>query len=73
MTNIYENRQEEMQIIIPIYYENYTQIKTVLLRNFGEIDYLCNKLFEVVQNIVVHSYLTVTALSIQLHAHSDFQ
>lgn len=49
-----------MQIIIPIYYENYTQIKTVLLRNFGEIDYLCNKLFEVVQNIVVHSYLTVT-------------
>lgn len=60
MTNIYENRQEEMQIIIPIYYENYTQIKTVLLRNFGEIDYLCNKLFEVVQNIVVHSYLTVT-------------
>jgi len=49
-----------MQIIIPIYNENYTQIKTVLLCDFGEIDYLCIKLFEVVQNIVVYSYLIVT-------------
>ena len=34
-------KEEEIQIIIPIYNGNYTQIKTVLLCNFGEIDYLC--------------------------------
>jgi len=37
---LYGNKREEIQIIIPIYNEIYTQIKTALLCDFGEIDYL---------------------------------
>ena len=37
---LYGNNQEEIQIIIPIHNEIYTQIKIALLYDLGGLDYL---------------------------------